>query len=286
MKPLDKESIFHILLFLCAVITVAFVGVMIVYLFVAGIPAIREIGIGEFLFGDEWKPTSEEPKFGILPFVLTSVFGTVGAIIFGVPLGVLCAVFLSKIAPPKVQAILRPVIELLSGIPSVVFGLIGMTVLVPFVQKIFRLSSGANLFSSIIVLSVMILPSVINVSENALRSVPKEYEQGSYALGADKVETIMKVSIPSAKSGIVASIVLGIGRSIGETMAVMMVSGNVANMPSLFKSVRYLTTAISGEMAYSSGLHRKALFSIALVLLMFLIIINIACRLGLRQGRK
>lgn len=286
MKFLNKETVSRTLLFMCALITVAFVGVMIVYLFVVGVPAIKEIGVRNFLLGREWEPNADEPKFGILPFILTSVYGTVGAVIFGVPIGVLCAVFLSKIAPPKVQSVLRPVIELLSGIPSVVFGLIGMTVLVPFVQKIFGLSSGANLLSSIIVLSVMILPSVINVSENALRSVPKEYEQGSYALGADKMETIMKVSVPAAKSGIVASIVLGIGRSIGETMAVMMVSGNVANMPSLFKSVRYLTTAISGEMAYSSGLHRKALFSIALVLLVFLMIINIACRLGLRQGRK
>ena len=225
------------------------------------------------------------PKHLDLAFcrLLTSVYGTLGAILLGVPLGVLCAVFIAKLAPKGFGSILRTTVELLAGIPSVVFGLIGMTVLVPFVQTAFNLPSGANLFSSIIVLSIMILPSVVNVSENALRAVPKEYELGSMALGADKIETTFNVSIPAAKSGIAASIVLGIGRSIGETMAVMMVSGNVANMPSLFSSVRYLTTAVSSEMAYSTGLHRKALFSIALVLLLFLCIINLVSRLLLRQ---
>ncbi|MBE6798786.1 MAG: phosphate ABC transporter permease subunit PstC [Ruminococcaceae bacterium] len=286
MRFVDKERAFRVLLFLCAIVTVAFVGVIIIYLFVAGIPAIKEIGLRDFLFGTEWRPESQTPQFGILPFILTSVYGTVGAILLGVPLGVLCAVFIAKIAPRSIRSMLKTTVELLAGIPSVVFGLIGMTVLVPFVQRVFNLPSGANLFSSIIVLSVMILPSVVNVSENALRSVPKEYELGSLALGANRVETALRVSMPAAKSGIAASIVLGVGRSIGETMAVMMVSGNVANMPSLFKSVRYLTTAVSGEMSYSSGLHRKALFSIALVLLLFLLIINLSFKLLIRQDKK
>ena len=283
MRYVDKEKIFKTLLLLCSAVTVAFVGVIIVYLLVAGVPAIKEIGLKNFLFGTVWNPNSETPRFGILPFILTSLYGTLGAILLGVPLGVLCAVFIAKFAPAGLGLVLRTTVELLAGIPSVVFGLIGMTALVPFVQTVFNLPSGANLFSSVIVLSVMILPSVVNVSENALRAVPREYELGSMALGADKIETTFKVSVPAAKSGIAASIVLGIGRSIGETMAVMMVSGNVANMPSLFKSVRYLTTAVSSEMAYSAGLHRKALFSIALVLLLFLGIINLVSRLLLRQ---
>lgn len=286
MKKRSEEAAVKTLLFLCSLLTVVFVAVMILYLFIAGIPAIKEIGLKNFLLGQEWKPTADTPKYGILPFILTSVYGTVGAVLLGVPIGILCAVFVSKIAPLAVRAVLKPILELLAGIPSVVFGLVGMTVLVPFVQKTFSLSDGANLFSAIIVLSVMILPSIINVSENALTAVPKEYEQGSLALGAGRVETVVKVSIPAAKSSIAASVVLGVGRAIGETMAVMMVSGNVANMPSLFKSVRFLTTAISGEMAYSSGLQRKALFSIALVLLIFLLLLNISFRLLLKGGKK
>lgn len=283
MKRLSKEITFRVLLACLSAITVVFVCVIVIYLFIAGLPAIRQIGFKNFLFGTEWNPDSDDPRFGILPFILTSLYGTAGAIAIGVPQGVLCAVFISKLANPKWRSILITSVELLSGIPSVVFGLIGMTVLVPFVQRLFDLPSGANLFSSIIVLSVMILPSVINVSENALSSVPREYELGSMALGANKTETAFLVSLPAAKSGIVASIVLGVGRSIGETMAVMMVSGNVANMPSLFKGVRFLTTAVSSEMAYSTGLHREALFSIALILFLFLALVNFSFRLLLRR---
>lgn len=286
MRGYAKERTFKILFALLSAVTVVFVGIIIVYLLVAGLPAIKQIGLKAFLLGDRWNPDGETPQFGVLPFILTSLYGTAGAIALGVPQGVLCAVFISKLAPGRLRSVLRTTVELLAGIPSVVFGLIGMTVLVPFVQRVFDLPSGANLFSTIIILSVMILPSVINVSENALSAVPREYELGSIALGADKTETTFRVSLPAAKSGIVASIVLGVGRSIGETMAVMMVSGNVANMPGLFRSVRLLTTAVSSEMAYSSGLHRKALFSIALVLFLFLGFVNLCFRLLLRRGNE
>lgn len=286
MKSPYKELIFKILFLICALLTIVFVFVIIAFLVVSGLPAIKQIGLKDFLFGTEWQPTADNPRYGILPFILTSVFGTLGAVLLGVPIGVLCAVFLAKLAPKGVSRVIKPIVELLAGIPSVVFGLVGMTVLVPFVQKVFNLSDGANLLSAIIVLSVMILPTIIHVSENALRAVPKEYELGSMALGADRIETVVKVSIPAAKSGIAASVVLGVGRSIGEAMAVMMVSGNVANMPSLFSSVRFLTTAISGEMAYASGLQRQALFSIALVLLVFLILVNSLFTVLLRGRSK
>ena len=270
----------------CGLVAVVFVCFITAYLIIAGVPAIGEIGIKEFLFGDVWASTAAEPRFGILPFILTSVYGTLGAVLIGVPIGLMCAVFLAKMAPKRVAALLRHAVELLSGIPSVVYGLIGMILLVPAVREFFGLPDGANLLSAILVLAVMILPSIISVSETAIKAVPREYEEASLALGATKTETVFKVILPAARSGIAAAVVLGIGRAIGEAMAVMMVAGNVANMPGLFKSVRFLTTAVASEMSYSAGLQRQALFSIALVLFVFIMIINLLLNFVIKREKS
>ncbi len=280
------ESVMNVLFALCGLFSVAAVALITGYMIVAGIPAIREIGLVNFLFGTEWASTAADPKFGILPFILTSIWGTLGAVVIGVPIGLLTAVFLSKIAPPRVAAVVRPAVDLLAGIPSVVYGLIGMMVLVPAVMDIFNLKSGTCLLAAILVLAVMILPSIVSVSETALNAVPREYEEASLALGATQIETVFRVSIPAAKSGIAAGVVLGVGRAIGEAMAVMMVAGNVANMPGLFKSVRFLTTAVASEMSYASGLQKQALFSIALVLFCFIMIINSILNFVLKKGDK
>ena len=280
------EKIMGIFFFFCGATTIIAVIAISVYMVISGIPAIIEIGVKEFLLGEVWKSTAAEPKFGIFPFILTSTFGTLGAILLGVPIGLMTAIFLSKVASDKLAASFRPVVELLAGIPSVVYGLVGMIILVPTIMSIFGLKNGTCLLAAILVLAIMILPSIISVSETALNAVPKEYEEASYALGATKMETIFKVSIPSAKSGIVAGVVLGIGRAIGEAMAVMMVAGNVANMPGLFKSVTFLTTAITKEMAYASGLQREALFSIALVLFIFIMLINGILNVLLKKGSE
>ena len=276
----------NIVFTLCGFLAVGFVILITGFLCVSGTPAIEKIGIIDFLFGTEWASTASTPSYGILPFILTSVYGTFGAIIIGVPLGLMCAIFVAKMANDKVSKAVRTSVDLLSGIPSVVYGLVGMIIIVPLVREVFNLPDGANLFSAIIVLTIMILPSVISVSETAIKTVPKEYEEASLALGATKTETVFKVVVPAAKSGIITSIVLGIGRSIGEAMAVMMVAGNVANMPGLFKSVRFLTTAVASEMSYSSGLQRQALFSIALVLFVFILIINLVLNLIVKRERQ
>lgn len=283
LRPL--EVFMNLLFFVCGLIAVVFVLFISIYLIVSGLPAIREIGLVDFLFGTEWASTAAEPKFGILPFILTSIYGTAGAIVLGVPVGFMTAVFLAKVAPLRLASLVRPAVDLLAGIPSVVYGLIGMMVLVPAVRVAFHLPDGASLFCAILVLAVMILPSIISVSETALKAVPKEYEEASLALGATHIETVFRVSVPAASSGIAASIVLGIGRAIGEAMAVIMVAGNVANMPGLFQSVRFLTTAVSSEMAYASGLQRQALFSIALVLFLFIMLINIVLNTLLKRKK-
>ncbi len=279
------ENMIHGIFLMLGLIAVGCVLLITVYLVIAGIPAIREIGLFKFLFGKTWESTSANPSYGILPFILTSIYGTAGAIIIGVPVGFLTAVYLSKIAPQKIKAAVGTVVSLLAGIPSVVYGLTGMLVLVPGIREIFHLADGASLLAAIIVLAIMILPSIIKVSITALDAVPKEYEDASLALGATPIETYFKVSVPAAKSGIAAAVVLGIGRAIGEAMAVMMVSGNVANMPGLFQSVRFLTTAVASEMSYSSGLQRQALFSIALVLFLFIMLINATLNFFLK-GKK
>ena len=276
----------RVIFFLCGILAVGCVALITVYIVAAGFPAVRQIGLIDFLFGTRWASTAAEPAYGILPFILSSVLGTLGATLLGVPVGVLTAVFLSKAAPPKVRSIAVSAVELLSGIPSVVFGLLGMQVLVPAVAKVFGLASGACLLAAIIVLAIMILPSIVSVSVTALDAVPPEYEQGSLALGATREETWFKVSLPAAKSGIAAGVVLGIGRAVGEAMAVMMVAGNSPNMPGLFKSVTFLTTAIAKEMSYASGLQRQALFSIALVLFLFIMGINLVLNWVLKGGKN
>ena len=280
------EKSMNVIFTVCGFVAVAFVLIITVFLIISGTPAIGEIGLTHFLFGTEWSSTAAEPSYGILPFILSSFYGTFGAILIGVPLGILCAVFLAKIAGKRTASFVSGAVSLMSGIPSVVYGLVGMIIIVPTVREVFGLPDGANLFSAILVLAVMILPSVISVSETAIRAVPKEYEEASLALGATKTETIFKVTLPAAKSGILASVVLGIGRAIGEAMAVMMVAGNVANMPGLFKSVRFLTTAVASEMSYSSGLQRQALFSVALVLFVFILGINLVLNLIVKKNRK
>ena len=279
------ERAIHGIFLILGLLTVGCVLLITVYLVISGIPAITEIGLFDFLFGTEWASTAAEPSYGILPFILTSVYGTAGAIIIGVPIGFFTAVYLSKLANSKVKAFMEGAVSLLAGIPSVVYGLVGMLVLVPAVREIFDIPDGASLFSAIIVLAIMILPSIIKVSMTALEAVPKEYEDASLALGATPVETYFRVSVPAAKSGIAAAVVLGVGRAIGEAMAVMMVSGNVPNIPSLFQSVRFLTTAVASEMSYSSGLQQQALFSIALVLFLFIMLINATLNFFLKKEK-
>ena len=280
------EQTMHLVFLLFGVVTIGFVLLISIYLIAAGLPAIREIGLVDFLFGKTWASTAAEPKFGILPFILTSIYGTAGAILIGVPVGFMTAVFLAKVAPRSLAGLVRPAVDLLAGIPSVVYGLVGMIILVPAIRTAFGLADGACLLAAIVVLAIMILPSIISVSETALNAVPKEYEEASLALGATEIETYFRVSVPAAKSGIAASIVLGSGRAIGEAMAVMMVAGNVANMPSLFQSVRFLTTAVASEMSYSSGLQRQALFSIALVLFLFIMLINVTLNALLKRNKE
>lgn len=280
-----KEKIISFIFIILGLIAVALVLVITLYLLVAGIPAIREIGLFEFLFGRTWKSTGQDPQFGILPFILTSIYGTCGAMVIGLPIGFFASVCLAKMVPSRIKDLFEVLIGVLSGIPSVVYGLVGMLVLVPFIRKVFSLPDGASLFAAILVLSLMILPSVIKVSLTSLEAVPRDYEEASLALGATETETYFRITVPAAKSGIFTSIVLGIGRAIGEAMAVMMVAGNVANMPSLFSSVRFLTTAVAIEMSYSSGLQRDALFSIALVLFVFIMLINSVLSV-IKKGKK
>ena len=285
-KPI--ETIVHGIFLVAGLITVGCVLLITVYLIISGLPAIREIGLIPFLFGKVWASTAKttDPSFGILPCILTSIYGTCGAIVLGVPIGFMASVYIAKFAPKKLKAVMQSAVSLLAGIPSVVYGLVGMLVLVPGIRKLLNVPDGASLLAAIIVLAIMILPSIIKVSVTALEAVPKEYEDASLALGATEVETYFKVSVPAARSGIAAAVVLGVGRAIGEAMAVMMVSGNAANMPGLFESVRFLTTAVASEMSYSGGLQRQALFSIALVLFVFIMLINAALNFFLKRDKE
>ncbi|MCD8126371.1 MAG: phosphate ABC transporter permease subunit PstC [Clostridiales bacterium] len=270
--------------FLCGMVSIAMVALITIYMIISGLPAIAEIGPLNFFFGTDWASTASDPRYGILPFILASVYGTLGACLIGVPVGLMTAIFLSKIANKRTAGVVRTAVELLSGIPSVVYGLAGAIILVPLIMNLFSLKNGTCLLAAIVVLAVMILPSIISVSETALSAVPKEYEEGSLALGATEMETYFKVSLPAVKSGVAAGIVLGIGRAVGEAMAVMMVAGNVANIPSLFSSVTFLTTAIAKEMSYSSGLQRRALYSIGLVLFLFIMLVNTVMGCLLKKG--
>lgn len=280
------ENIVHGIFLALGLVTVASVLMITVYLIVSGIPAIKEIGLGDFLLGKKWASTAAEPSYGILPFILTSVYGTAGAIVLGVPVGFMAAVYLAKMANKRVRAVVVEAVSLLAGIPSVVYGLVGMMVLVPSIRKVFNVPDGASLLAAMIVLAIMILPSIIKVSMTSLEAVPKEYEDASLALGATPTETYFRVSVPAAKSGIAAAVVLGVGRAIGEAMAVMMVSGNAPNMPELFQSVKFLTTAVASEMSYASGLQRQALFSIALVLFLFIMLINATLNILLKRDKS
>lgn len=282
------ENAIHGIFLILGLITVGCVLLITIYLAISGIPAIRKIGVLKFLFGKKWASTAAQPQYGILPFILTSIYGTAGAIVIGVPVGFLTAVYLSKIAPPKVKTVIETAVSLLAGIPSVVYGLVGMMVLVPGIRTLFHIPDGASLFVAIIVLAIMILPSIIKVSLTALEAVPKEYEDASLALGATPVETYFRVSVPAAKSGIAAAVVLGVGRAIGEAMAIMMVAGNAPNMPGMFQSVRFLTTAVASEMSYAAdgSLQKQALFSIALVLFLFIMLINAVLNFFLKHSKE
>jgi phosphate transport system permease protein len=280
----------------CGAFAVVAVLIITIYMIVSGAPAMFQIGLKDFLFGTEWAPTASDPKFGILPMILTSLVGTGITILIGVPIALMAAVFVAEVANKKVAGIVKPAIELLAGIPSVVYGLLGMILLVPQISKLEAFlyaddpthifTGGANMLSGIIVLTIMILPTVVNISITSLRAVPSEYQEASLATGASKMQTIFKVQIPAAKSGIITGVVLGIGRALGEAMAIILVSGNVVNMPGLFNSVRFLTTGIVSEMSYASGLHREALFSIGLVLFIFIMIINIILNTMLKKEGK
>lgn len=282
------ENVIHGIFLILGLITVGCVLLITVYLVISGIPAIRRIGILKFLFGKEWASTAAQPQYGILPFILTSIYGTAGAIVIGVPIGFMTAVYLAKEAPPKVKTVMETAVSLLAGIPSVVYGLVGMMVLVPGIRTAFHIPDGASLFAAVIVLAIMILPGVIKVSLTALEAVPKEYEDASLALGATQIETTFRVSVPAAKSGIATAVVLGVGRAVGEAMAIMMVSGNAPNMPGIFQSVRFLTTAVASEMSYAAdgSLQKQALFSIALVLFFFIMLINAILNFFLKSHEK
>ena len=287
-KKQFMENAIHGIFLILGLITVGCVLLITVYLVISGIPAIRKIGVLNFLFGKKWASTAAQPQYGIFPFILTSIYGTAGAIVLGVPIGFMTAVYLAKIAPLKIKTVIETAVSLLAGIPSVVYGLVGMMVLVPGIRIVFHIPDGASLFAAIIVLAIMILPSIIKVSLTALEAVPKEYEDASLALGSTPIETYFRVSVPSAKSGIAAAVVLGVGRAIGEAMAIMMVAGNAPNMPKIFQSVRFLTTAVASEMSYAAdgSLQKQALFSIALVLFLFIMLINAVLNFFLKQSKE
>ena len=285
------EQAIHLIFLLCGIVAVGFVLCISVYLVISGLPAIREIGLTKFLFGKVWAPTNATtgPQFGILPFILTSVYGTAGALLLGVVAIKLTAPdTLAKAAPPRLAAVIRTAVQLLAGIPSVVYGLVGMIVLVPAIRRAFGLGSGACLLAAILVLTVMVLPSIINVAETALQAVPREYEEASLALGATETETYFRVSLPAARSGVAAAVVLGVGRAIGEAMAIIMVAGNVANMPGLFTSVRFLTTGIISGMSDAAvgSLYQQALFSIGLVLFLFIMLINVLLNVCIKRRKE
>ena len=287
-KKQFMENAIHGIFLILGLITVGCVLLITVYLVISGIPAIRKIGVLNFLFGKKWASTAAQPQYGIFPFILTSIYGTAGAIVLGVPIGFMTAVYLAKIAPLKIKTVIETAVSLLAGIPSVVYGLVGMMVLVPGIRIVFHIPDGASLFAAIIVLAIMILPSIIKVSLTALEAVPKEYEDASLALGSTPIETYFRVSVPAAKSGIAAAVVLGVGRAIGEAMAIMMVAGNAPNMPKIFQSVRFLTTAVASEMSYAAdgSLQKQALFSIALVVVLFIMLINAVLNFFLKQSKE
>ncbi len=290
------ERIAAVIFTLCAFFAVLAVFSITVYMMISGTPAIFEVGLKDILFGTVWMPNAAEPKFGILYVILTSIVGTTMAILIGVPIGLMTAVFLAETAPKPLAKLVRPAVELLAGIPSVIYGLLGILILNPIIYKLelaiykdspnHQFTGGSNLISAVLVLAIMILPTVINISETALRSVPAHYKQASLAIGATHIQTIFKVLLPSAKSGIMTAIVLGVGRAIGEAMAISLVAGNGANLPLPFHSVRFLTTAVVSEMSYATDTHKRVLFTIGLVLFTFIMLINLLLSKVMKGGKS
>lgn len=290
------ERTAQIVFTICASFAILAVLSITLYMIISGTPAIFKTGLKEILFGTVWKPTAAEPQFGILYVILTSIIGTFLAILIGVPIGILSAVFLAEVAPKRLAMVVKPAVELLAGIPSVVYGLLGIYILNPLMFKLelilfkdspsHQFTGGANLISAVIVLAIMILPTVINISETAIRAVPPHIKSASLALGASKIQTIFRSILPAAKSGIITAVVLGVGRAIGEAMAISLVSGSSVNLPLPFNSVRFLTTAIVSEMGYAQGTHRQVLFTIGLVLFVFIMLINTALNKILKKGAK
>ena len=290
------EAVAQIIFAICASFAVLAVISITLYMIISGTPTLFKVGIKEILFSSVWKPTAQDAQFGILNVILTSVFGTFLAILIGVPIGILSAVFLAQVAPKKVAMVVKPAVELLAGIPSVVYGLLGIYILCPLIYRLelilfkdsetHRFTGGANLISAVLVLAVMILPTVINISETAIKAVPEQLAAASLALGASHVQTIFKTILPAARSGIITAVVLGVGRAIGEAMAISLVSGNSVNLPLPFHSVRFLTTAIVSEMGYAQGTHRQVLFTIGLVLFVFIMLINMVLNRILKKGAK
>lgn len=292
----NVEKTAKVIFTLCAFFAVLAVFSITIYMFISGTPAIFEVGLKEIIFGTTWRPNAAVPQYGIFYVILTSIVGTFMAIVIGVPIGVMTAIFLAETAPKPLAGIVKPAVELLAGIPSVIYGLLGVLILNPLMYKLeliifkdspdHQFTGGSNLLSAVIVLAIMILPTVINVSESAIRAVPKDYKNASLALGATLTQTIFKVILPSAKSGIVTAIVLGVGRAIGEAMAISLVAGNGANFPLPFNSVRFLTTAVVSEMSYAADTHKRVLFTIGLILFLFIVIINLVLNKVMKGGQK
>lgn len=286
----------QIIFTICGVLAIVAVAVITIYMIINGTPALFKVGIHKIIFGTVWEPTAAQPSYGILYIILTSIAGTALAVMIGVPIGVMTAVFLSETAPGKLAGIVRPAVELLAGIPSVIYGLIGLMILNPLMYKLekfifagsdaHQFTGGSNLISAVLVLALMILPTVINISESSLRALDPKLKQASLALGASHEQTIFKVLIPAAKSGIATAIALGVGRAIGEAMAITLVSGSAVNLPLPFNAVKFLTTAIVSEMGYAADVHRQALFTIGLVLFLFIMLVNGVLSSILKKGAK
>ena len=284
-KAFTAEAVARALLLICAVAAIFAVCAITFYMFAKGLPALGKVGVADLLFGTIWKPTASEPQFGIAYIILSSIVGTAFSVLLGVPVGLMTAVFLTEVSKKRTAAIVQPAVELLAAIPSVIYGLVGMMVLNPAMYKLEKLifagstthqfTGGANVLSAVIVLAIMILPTVISVSASSLRAVPDSLRAASLALGASKMQTVFRVTIPAAKSGILTGVVLGIGRALGEAMAINMVAGGSVNLPLPFNSVRFLTTQLVSEMSYAEGTHRQVLFTVGLVLYLFILAVNL-----------
>ena len=290
------ERLARALLLICGAVAIFAVCAITFYLFAKGLPALHKVGVGELLFGTVWKPTAAEPSFGIAYIILSSVVGTAASVLLGVPIGLLTAVFLTEVSGKTLAKVVQPAVELLAAIPSVIYGLLGMMLLNPLLYKLekavfagsstHQYTGGADLLAAVIVLAIMILPTVISVSASAIRAVPGSLRAASLALGASKMQTIRRVTVPAAKSGILTGVVLGIGRALGEAMAINMVAGGAVNLPLPFNSVRFLTTQLVSEMGYAEGTHRQVLFTVGLVLYLFIMIVNLVLQRLRREGGK